>query len=88
LCRHGNLLVLICAQHRTAPAVGDEIPLRTEGQRPWLLHARDWLNRLTDIRTLTDAAYDKGALSLTQWSLLVSRSARIQDSINDRLASE
>jgi len=32
---------LIYAQHHTEPALGDEIPLRTQGQRQFRMHARE-----------------------------------------------
>ncbi len=52
-----------------------------------ILNPDAWLSRLQNIRNRADAAYDEGSMSCQQWQALVTRSARIQDSINIRLAT-
>lgn len=52
-----------------------------------ILNPDAWLSRLQNIRNRADAAYDEGSMSWQQWQALVTRSARIQDSINIRLAT-
>lgn len=46
------------------------------------LMQEDWVTSLQNIRELSDAAYNAGALADYEWKALVTRSARIQDMKN------
>ena len=48
-----------------------------------LLKGTPWVTRLQDLRDKFDAAHNEGALSDNEWKALVSRSARIQDTLNE-----
>lgn len=49
-----------------------------------LLKDTPWVDRLQILRGKIDHACDIGALAHYQWQALVTRSAKIQDMLNDR----
>ena len=48
-----------------------------------LLATTPWVSRLQELREKIDAAYNEGALSDVEWKALVTRSAKIQDTLNE-----